>query len=51
MILDALGQPSLAPSAALAFRDVCGDCASELAPVVVQIIPACQVSVTTIRIN
>jgi len=43
MILDALRQPSLAPSAALAFRDVCGDCASQLVPVVTQLIPVCQV--------
>lgn len=43
MILDALNQPSLAPSAALAFRDVCGECASELTSVVLQIIPVCKV--------
>ncbi len=43
MILDALSQPSLAPNAALAFRDVCGECAAELAPVVLQIVPVCKV--------
>ena len=43
MILRALAQPNLAPIAALAFRDVCGECAEQLAPVAVQLIPACQV--------
>ncbi len=43
MILDALSQPSLAPAAALAFRDVCGDCAAQLTPVINQIVPVCQV--------
>ena len=45
MILDALSQPSLAPSAALAFRDLCGECAEMLVPVAVQLIPACQVGI------
>ena len=45
MILNALSQPSLAPSAALAFRDLCGECAEMLVPVAVQLIPACQVGV------
>jgi hypothetical protein len=45
MILSALSQPSLAPSAALAFRDLCGECAEMLVPVAVQLIPACQVSI------
>ena len=44
MILNALSQPGLAPSAALAFRDLCGECAEMLVPVAVQLIPACQVS-------
>lgn len=43
MILRALVEPDLAPSAALAFRDVCGECAEQLAPLAVQLIPACQV--------
>ena len=43
MILNALVQPDLAPSAALAFRDVCGECSEQLSPLVVQLIPACQV--------
>lgn len=42
MILGALSQATLAPSAALAFRDVCGDCCEQLTPFVVQLIPACQ---------
>ena len=43
IILDGLTNPGLASSAALAFRDVCGDCAEHLAPAVMQIIPVCQV--------
>lgn len=43
IILDGLTNASQASSAALAFRDVCGECAEHLAPVVMQIIPACQV--------
>ncbi|XP_064386855.1 importin-13-like isoform X2 [Halichondria panicea] len=46
MILDALSQPSLAPNAALAFRDVCGECAAELAPVVLQIVPVCKTALS-----
>ncbi len=48
MILDALSQPSLAPNAALAFRDVCGECAAELAPVVLQIVPVCKVRLVAV---
>lgn len=43
VILNGLTNPRLATSAALAFRDVCGECAELLAPVVMQIIPTCQV--------
>lgn len=43
IILDGLSNASLATSAALAFRDVCAECAEQLAPVVMQIIPSCQV--------
>ena len=43
MILGALTEPKLAPIAALTFRDVCGECAEQLSPFVVQLIPACQV--------
>ena len=43
VILDGLTNPTLATSAALAFRDVCAECAEQLAPVVMQIIPTCQV--------
>ena len=46
IILDGLTNVSLASSAALAFRDVCGECAEHLAPAVMQIIPACQVIVS-----
>ena len=42
MILNALSQPGLAPSAALAFRDLCGECAEMLLTLAVQLIPACQ---------
>lgn len=49
MILGALTQPNLAPSAALAFRDVCGECAKQLTPYVVQLIPACEVGVSFIH--
>lgn len=43
VILDGLTSASLATNAALAFRDICAECADQLAPVVIQIIPACQV--------
>lgn len=43
MILGGLSQPNLAPSAALAFRDVCVECASQLSGVADQLIPHCQV--------
>ena len=43
MVLNALSQPNLAPNAALAFRDLCIECAEMLVPVAVQLIPACQV--------
>lgn len=43
IILDGLTNVNLASSAALAFRDVCGECSEQLAPLVLQIIPACQV--------
>ena len=46
IILDGLSNVNLASSAALAFRDVCGECAENLAPAVMQIIPACQVIVS-----
>ena len=42
-ILQGLTQPELAPSAALAFRDVCGECAEKLVPYMMQLIPACEV--------
>lgn len=44
MILGALSQPDLAPSAALAFKDVCSECHEMLSPLAVQLIPACKVS-------
>ena len=44
MILQSLMQPELASCAALAFKDVCGDCANELSTVATQLIPHCQVS-------
>ena len=45
MILEGLTRPHLAPSAALAFRDVCGECAEQLTPFVLQLVLACQVRV------
>lgn len=50
IILDGLTNASQASSAALAFRDVCGECAEQLAPVVMQIIPACQVITVLIHV-
>ena len=43
MILRALSQPDLAPSAALAFKDVCAECHDFLSPVAAQLVPACKV--------
>ena len=43
MILGGLAQPDLAPSAALAFRDVCTECAGQLSGVADQLVPHCQV--------
>lgn len=51
IILDGLTNASQASSAALAFRDVCGECAEHLAPVVMQIIPACQVIIHDVYIH
>lgn len=50
-ILEGLTQPELAPSAALAFRDVCGECAEKLVPYVVQLIPACESSLSNPRLE
>eukprot|EP00731_Ephydatia_muelleri_P019156 Em0011g1196a len=50
-ILEGLSQPELAPSAALAFRDVCGECAEKLAPYILQLIPACESSLSNPRLE
>ena len=46
MILNGLSEPSVSASASLAFRDVCGECSNLLAPCVIQVIPACQASIS-----
>jgi hypothetical protein len=51
IILDGLTNVSLASSAALAFRDVCGECAEHLAPAVMQIIPACQAGLSNTTLS
>ena len=51
MILDNLSKPSLAASAALAFRDICGDCHSLLANSdVTSIMMSCQVNMDTFKL-
>ena len=44
MILGGLGQPALAASACMAFRDVCMECATPLSAVADQLVLHCQVS-------
>lgn len=43
MILDNLSQPHLSASAALAFRDICGECNVLLGPIASNIVVSCQV--------
>jgi len=43
IILESLTRPSLASCAALAFKDVCGECSNELSTIASQLIPHCQV--------
>jgi len=46
MMLAALKEPAIAPIAALAFQDVCEDCAEQLSHFSDQLMTACRVSVT-----
>lgn len=45
MILEGLTEPELAPCSALAFKDICIECSSQLSNVAEQLIPHCQVGV------
>ena len=45
MVLGALKEPSVAPIAALTFKDICDDCAEQLSCFSEQLMSACRVSV------